>query len=1006
MSFTEDGVKINRKRGAFISLLLFGAAEFVLSVLFTALPSVAMAENPPSLAWQSTYDGGSGDYAFAFTVDKDGNSYIAGESAGRDTVVKFNKSSNRLWSVSYGTGYGQFRAIVTDDSGNIYAAGYDKRGVAVIVKYDSSGNELWNKQHDEATVARAVVVDSAENVYMLAMNHGNGVYYLVKYDPAGNQLWSAKFASRAVYADIHTTHSLRPIVFDGDGNIVVAVSTFNGVTHDYLTIKFNSDGNEMWRALYDGGSLDYANSLTVDDVGNIYVTGASAGSGVIYDIATVKYDFNGNQLWVARYDNGGDERANNLAVDNIGNVYVVGSHIIKYNQNGEQIWVGSSGGFDIFIDRQDNIDVATFGTVTKYDSNGNNLWIVGAPGFIAGFHIDNFGNLYFGGYNDSSDLFVAKYSQIPSPIILLPGILGSWTNNFFEPFVNPNPLNQNSLSLTEESQSQFFKQLDALGYLPHTWEFMKNILPAQGFKVVKCSYDWRLKNEDITKDYLIPCIDQAKQIAGTDKVNIVAHSMGGLAVRSYIQNAALYRNDVDKLAMVGTPNHGSPEAYDVWEGGDLTRGLFGNLGGVIEKAIVSRVFNAGQRFVGATIATNYVHSFFPSVQQLLPTFDYLKDMFGNFMPAPGMVWQNNFLQGLNVTNVDKLTSPVTAKVFAGEGYQTLEQISVVYPALINPLGTSWLPYPDGEPIFSGETKSLLGDGTVLSQKSAWITEINAPFMTKTGVATDPLLEHTNLPNGFFSEVSEFLGGGATTTPIYTPRSPSSVLAVSLASPADLLITDPRGRRLGFDANTQSEVYEVPEGIYSGHDDMEIAAIMNPIPGDYKVVVQGNGAGAFHTGISYAAAECSNATVQDNAGDTQAGGVNVFTIRLAGGCTKAADYYLNAIVNVEPKTLNLKSQGSYIEAEVVLPLNYDVKNIDVNTVKLNDAVFALPLSAKIETDHGIKKLEIKFRRSEVQKLLIVGDNTVMIAGKLFNGTMFGGEGGIVGVLKDEKDKDKK
>jgi hypothetical protein len=36
MSFTEDGVKINRKRGALISLALFGVAELVFSILFTA----------------------------------------------------------------------------------------------------------------------------------------------------------------------------------------------------------------------------------------------------------------------------------------------------------------------------------------------------------------------------------------------------------------------------------------------------------------------------------------------------------------------------------------------------------------------------------------------------------------------------------------------------------------------------------------------------------------------------------------------------------------------------------------------------------------------------------------------------------------------------------------------------------------------------------------------------------------------------------------------------------
>ncbi len=43
--------------------------------------------------------------------------------------------------------------------------------------------------------------------------------------------------------------------------------------------------------------------------------------------------------------------------------------------------------------------------------------------------------------------------------------------------------------------------------------------------------------------------------------------MGGLLVRAYIQGES-YHNDIDKFAMVGTPNHGSLIAYYNWEGGN------------------------------------------------------------------------------------------------------------------------------------------------------------------------------------------------------------------------------------------------------------------------------------------------------------------------------------------------------------------------------------------------------------------------------------------------------
>ncbi len=53
--------------------------------------------------------------------------------------------------------------------------------------------------------------------------------------------------------------------------------------------------------------------------------------------------------------------------------------------------------------------------------------------------------------------------------------------------------------------------------------------------------------------------EEVKKLAnkhGIPKVNIVAHSMGGLNSRWYIQNPG-YRLDVNKLVMLGTPNHGS-----------------------------------------------------------------------------------------------------------------------------------------------------------------------------------------------------------------------------------------------------------------------------------------------------------------------------------------------------------------------------------------------------------------------------------------------------------------
>lgn len=66
-------------------------------------------------------------------------------------------------------------------------------------------------------------------------------------------------------------------------------------------------------------------------------------------------------------------------------------------------------------------------------------------------------------------------------------------------------------------------------------------------------------------------IDVVKERAGRNKVNIVAHSMGGLVARDYIRQFG--SNSVHKLIMIGTPNHGlygdvANLCDSIWSGGD------------------------------------------------------------------------------------------------------------------------------------------------------------------------------------------------------------------------------------------------------------------------------------------------------------------------------------------------------------------------------------------------------------------------------------------------------
>ena len=83
----------------------------------------------------------------------------------------------------------------------------------------------------------------------------------------------------------------------------------------------------------------------LDVVGNVYVTGVSANTGTGNDFATVKYDNNGNQQWVIRYNGpaNGNDGATAIAVAPDGSIYVTG-----YSQN-------ASGGSDITTIKYGNL---------------------------------------------------------------------------------------------------------------------------------------------------------------------------------------------------------------------------------------------------------------------------------------------------------------------------------------------------------------------------------------------------------------------------------------------------------------------------------------------------------------------------------------------------------------------------------------------------------------------------------------------------------------------------
>jgi len=185
-------------------------------------------------------------------------------------------------------------------------------------------------------------------------------------------------------------------------------------TYDFWTAKYNASGVKIWEARYDGpaNGVDIANAIAVDGGGNVYVTGVSTGVGTRSDFATVKYNSVGQELWVARYNGPGNagDAASAIAVDNEGNAFVCGESTtsiydtswnydcttIKYNSLGVEQWVNRYDGPEhrddeaiaIKLDPSGNVYVAgrSLGPqsyyypsgsaiVIKYSSSGSEDWV-------------------------------------------------------------------------------------------------------------------------------------------------------------------------------------------------------------------------------------------------------------------------------------------------------------------------------------------------------------------------------------------------------------------------------------------------------------------------------------------------------------------------------------------------------------------------------------------------------------------------------------------------------
>lgn len=392
--------------------------------------------------WSARYNGPANgeDNGYLVRLDNAGNVYVSGSSTGAGTgldyaIVKYNSAGVQQWAARYngpGNQTDEVYSLQIDNSGNVYITGYSYGGAvlgddAVTIKYNSAGVEQWVKRYNGNSnnddYGNSLVLDAAGNIYVtcaVTQDTSDLDYLTIKYDPSGNQQWLAWYNGPGNGEDFPSSNAI-----DAAGNIyVVGYSEGIGTERDYATVKYNSAGQHQWAARYDGpDGWDEAFNVVVDNVGNVYVTGNSAGVSTGDDYCTIKYNSGGAEQWVARYNGSGasNDYCNWVVVDPTGNVYVTG----------------------IIDDGTGNTEnIATIG----YNSAGVEQWVQIYNGsgneFDSGnaLAVDNLGNVYVTGgsdNNENTDFITIKYSST----IGIQQISNNIPNKFSLEQNYPNPFN-------------------------------------------------------------------------------------------------------------------------------------------------------------------------------------------------------------------------------------------------------------------------------------------------------------------------------------------------------------------------------------------------------------------------------------------------------------------------------------------------------------------------------------------------------------------------------------
>lgn len=369
--------------------------------------------------------------------------------------------------------------------------------------------------------------------------------------------------------------------------------------------------------------------------------------------------------------------------------FVGGVHVIKVNN--EYLMFYHTGGpptwqnLKIYLVKSNDLNswyyenkyqILSIGKTDDFDSLG-----IMAPSALK---INNKIYLWYTGQNGSHwqiGLATNVLEEEKNPIILLPGLMGSWNKEAI--------LHNQSVGVFDWKLLPFVKEYDGIINTLKNLGYQEN----QDFFVFP--YDWRKSVEDSSED--LKTFINAK-IPQDKKVNLIGHSLGGLVARIFTQKN---KEKVNKIISVGSPHEGAVQVYKPLEAGEIDR--------------ENNFFWLAQKIVLILNKSNLepdretIRKKFPVAFDLFPTFNFLKNKDGEEIPINTLSLKNNLLIQYN-SNFSEIF-PQFIAIYGEKDNKTPSGYIVDIPDLFNKILKN---YQDGQPISSYFD---YGDYTVLSKSA-------------------------------------------------------------------------------------------------------------------------------------------------------------------------------------------------------------------------------------------------------------------------------------------------